>query len=578
MKKNNITFPVFAAATLLLFFTISGAETLIDLNDFDGHEVYSAGFNLSTPTDLNVEATILTEHRRDLDPKLSNAWILNAQTRQVVWQVSNAEEEDRDGYVLTMTDKINLDAGNYEVYYATFPDDYGFFSWHGHRHRGLFAEIFDLDRENYDDRYYSDLYIKISGNGKALTADEMKSLRNNLKEKAVASISNLDDESYDSKYFSVKQPAEIEIYAIGEFSSGEPFDFGWITNVNTRERVWEFSRRRSDHAGGAQKNKVYRNTITLEPGSYQLSYVTDDSHSGEKWNMAPPFDPEFWGITVWPADESAAKSLTAETAEFSGGMTAIAEINKVRDDEFISKGFTLKQDMDLHIYALGEGDHDEMYDYAWIVSYPEHKVVWRMDYHDTYPAGGDEKNRLFDDLVHFGKGNYLVHYISDDSHAYHSWNSGEPFDKKAWGVTLSAPESQVKSGMITEFNEEEDKSVLVKMTRVGDHEKQKTRFVLEKEQFINIYAIGEGQSGEMYDYAWIEDANTGKTMWEMTYHQTDRAGGARKNRVINDQIRLPAGTYIVVYKTDGSHSFGRWNEQPPNDPGHWGITITLAAN
>ena len=578
MSKQIFSFPLITATMLFICFTISGAETLTDLNDFSGQRVYTAGFSLSAAQDLIIEAKILTLHRRNPEPKLSNAWILNAQTRQVVWQVSDADEEDHDGFVVTMGDKIQLQAGNYEVYYSTFPDDRGFFSWYGHSHRGFFAELFDRDDENYRDRSYSNLFIRISGSGKVLSEDEMTAFRSGLKVKAVASISALDDDTYQKRYFTVREPVEIEIYAIGEFSNGESFDFGWITEVKSRERVWEFSKRRSDHAGGADKNMVYRSKIKLQPGSYELSYVTDDSHSYEKWNMAPPFDPEFWGVTIWPGNENAAKAILADAKGSSGGMIAIAEISKVRDDEFNSKGFTLKKDMDLHIYALGEGDNDEMYDYAWIVNFPEHKVVWRMDYHDTFPAGGSEKNRLFDDMVHLEKGNYIVNYISDDSHAYHSWNTGEPFDKNAWGVSVSVPESQVKAGMVTEFNEEEDKSVLVKMTRVGDHEKQKTRFVLEKEQFINIYALGEGQSGEMYDYAWIEDASTGRTVWEMKYHQTSRAGGARKNRLINEQIRLPAGSYIVVYKTDDSHSFERWNEQPPDDPGHWGITITLAAN
>jgi len=82
----------------------------------------------------------------------------------------------------------------------------------------------------------------------------------------------------------------------------------------------------------------------------------------------------------------------------------------------------------------------------------------------------------------------------------------------------------------------------------------------------------------MYDYAWIENANTGKVIWEMTYRKTSRAGGAQKNRIFNDQILLPKGEYYVIYETDDSHSFDDWNASPPEDPGNWGITITLAQN
>ncbi len=80
----------------------------------------------------------------------------------------------------------------------------------------------------------------------------------------------------------------------------------------------------------------------------------------------------------------------------------------------------------------------------------------------------------------------------------------------------------------------------------------------------------------MYDYGWIEDASTGKVVWEMTYRMTEHAGGARKNRVYDGMIVLPAGKYTVFYETDGSHAFNDWNDDPPDDPTSWGITVSLA--
>ena len=51
------------------------------------------------------------------------------------------------------------------------------------------------------------------------------------------------------------------------------------------------------------------------------------------------------------------------------------------------------------------------------------------------------------------------------------------------------------------------------------------------------------------------------------------AGGATKNRRFDGVIRLPAGSYVLRYETDGSHSFGDWNAAPPDDPESWGITV-----
>jgi hypothetical protein len=102
------------------------------------------------------------------------------------------------------------------------------------------------------------------------------------------------------------------------------------------------------------------------------------------------------------------------------------------------------------------------------------------------------------------------------------------------------------------------------------------RVSLDRETAVRIYALGEGTSGEMHDYGWIEDARTGRTVWELTYRMTEHGGGAQKNRRFDGVIKLPAGEYVLRYRTDGSHSFGSWNADPPEDPEAWGISVYRA--
>src|SRR5262249_29206950 len=99
------------------------------------------------------------------------------------------------------------------------------------------------------------------------------------------------------------------------------------------------------------------------------------------------------------------------------------------------------------------------------------------------------------------------------------------------------------------------------------------RFRLDRDTDIRIYALGESSGRNMVDYGWIEDAKSGRTVWEMTYRTTEPAGGAAENRKVHGTTRLPAGGYILRYESDGSHSFGDWNADPPDDPEAWGITI-----
>ena len=71
---------------------------------------------------------------------------------------------------------------------------------------------------------------------------------------------------------------------------------------------------------------------------------------------------------------------------------------------------------------------------------------------------------------------------------------------------------------------------------------------------------------------WIEHAN-GHTVWEMSYRMTTHAGGAEKNRLFDGTIRLAAGRYVLKWESDGSHAFGDWNDDPPDDPEGWGIAV-----
>jgi hypothetical protein len=90
---------------------------------------------------------------------------------------------------------------------------------------------------------------------------------------------------------------------------------------------------------------------------------------------------------------------------------------------------------------------------------------------------------------------------------------------------------------------------------------------------VRIYAIGEGQNREMYDYGWIENTSTKSVVWEMTYSMTFHAGGGRKNRMVNTTMLLDKGDYILHYVSDDSHSYNDWNTDPPDDPTMWGITV-----
>lgn len=116
------------------------------------------------------------------------------------------------------------------------------------------------------------------------------------------------------------------------------------------------------------------------------------------------------------------------------------------------------------------------------------------------------------------------------------------------------------------------KTAIAEIARVADDKNETVEFNLAREQRVRIYATGEGQGGQMFDYGWIENADTGKTVWEMKEAETTHAGGARKNRGVDTAVTLTAGRYRLRYKSDDSHSFNHWNSLPPA-VNFWGIAL-----
>jgi CubicO group peptidase (beta-lactamase class C family) len=116
------------------------------------------------------------------------------------------------------------------------------------------------------------------------------------------------------------------------------------------------------------------------------------------------------------------------------------------------------------------------------------------------------------------------------------------------------------------------KTPVAQITRVADEEDKTAEFTLPSEGSVRVFAVGEGTGGQMYDWGWIEDAATGKPVWEMKEPQTAHAGGAGKNRLVDAVVTLPAGKYRLRYKSDDSHSFDNWNAMPP-DINFWGIAV-----
>ncbi len=252
---------------------------------------------------------------------------------------------------------------------------------------------------------------------------------------AFVSLTGIGDDEMVSEGFTLAAPLDVRILAVGEGMGGEMYDFGWITNASTRKVVWRMDLEHTEHAGGADKNRVADDVVTLQPGNYMVYYVTDGSHAWSDWNSTAPADENVWGITLLAPEGTDATQLVAEY-EISVDPAIVAQLIGIRDDEQRSQRFTLADASKIRIYALGEGAGGDMHDHAWIESEATGRAVWEMTYRTSEHAGGGDKNRLFDGIVGLEAGEYVLRYESDGSHSFERWNTTPPSDPFSYGVTL----------------------------------------------------------------------------------------------------------------------------------------------
>ena len=119
----------------------------------------------------------------------------------------------------------------------------------------------------------------------------------------ISSILNVGDYQDLKKDFNIEKKSNILLVSVGE---GLPdgistmVDFGLLTDSkNDTLFIHRSVLGGSKYLSGVNKNRIAIKTLTLNPGSYKLRYISDDSHSYGKWNSDAPIDSAWWGIQIF---------------------------------------------------------------------------------------------------------------------------------------------------------------------------------------------------------------------------------------------------------------------------------------
>ena len=425
---------------------------VVSLQDFATAEVRQQGFTLPRPMKVHVFARgagVRMGLGTNSGTRLFAAgWILDAASREVVWQMDAASSRRVGGsWIADRT--LDLPAGRYEAYFADygFGENLLFAGWIRNIDRRDLLTLaaprsshsllgaLGLSREGVEQEWRRQVGrygMQISVPSAEAASVEAFAAPLRWKNSFLTLAADRDGGRW-TQAFRVQRPIALHVYAEGEASGRRMVDTGWIRDARTRKAVWEMTEAKAQYAGGAGKNRRQVEVIQLPAGDYLATFVTDDSHSPADWNALPPCDPGRYGLTLsTPADaDLQAVSLIPEPAP----GPVLAELVRVADDQDLRAPFVLKGEQAVRVYAIGERDDDEMADGAWVED-AHGKTVWRMDDLRTEPAGGATKNRQVDEVVTLPGGSYTLRVRTDGSHAYGEWNAGRPWDPEHYGATV----------------------------------------------------------------------------------------------------------------------------------------------
>lgn len=409
------------AATIAIFAAFglaasAGARTVARVDGLVPGTVQRADVRVLRAVDVDIDGAGAGAGVKAL---FAYGWLTNAADGQLLWSMATARpssgEHDSDELVYHL--RLRLEPGFYRLYYfagrsfqAPGPVDLGrLLRPRATSNRGWFIalSVSDADRDAVELAPFQ--------------APPGREVR----------LAPLGNREFARRRFHVTDKTHVDLHAVGEGYPGKPLvDRSWLMEVTTRKVLWAMESKDATDAGGARKNREQRARIELEPGDYELVAITDDSHSAEAWNDLPPTAPNAWGVTLSAAADAITDAVIPEHP--------VVRLSGAQDSERSSARFRIHAATPVRLYAFAEWSSGDgaLADRAWIED-SRGATVWSMVYDRSSHGGGASKNRVFDEVLEMTPGDYRVFYTTDDSHARNDWNSSEPFEPAAWGITLS---------------------------------------------------------------------------------------------------------------------------------------------
>ena len=309
--------------------------------------------------------------------------------------------------------------------------------------------------------------------------------------------------------------------------------------------------------------------MALAPGLYRVAFDASRSHGYGGWAATPPWRPWEWGLELRRAGPGDAVSPLDPAAL---DLPVLVSFECVGPDADRQATLDVPSPTDVLVVAVGEFAAGVRYDWATLDRRAGGGwgTVWEMGEHLT-PAGGDPTNRRETQALRLDPGTYRLRYRTDGRHDCVTGTGGAD----AWGAVLYAldPDADPAAFGVRPVPDRRPagapaNGLLAAVDSVGDGQDRTAPFSLAAAGDVWVVATAEVSATGPLDTATIE--RDGAVVWRTTRENTVPAGSDLDHRLFEGPVPLPAGDYVVRYRTNESRSFGDFG---PDSRVLWGARV-----
>lgn len=386
-------------------------------------------------------------------------------------------------------------------------------------------------------------------------------------------LDHIDSDELSARTFTLGSATSVIVTSSAARGEGDRYEsYGWIVDRTSRQVVYHPSEAtaRSENRGVVQ----FSDTLRLEAGTYDVFYTPfgNDENSGggflsfsseNRWRSSR----DDWFVQVVRADGQA----------LDGDRWRYRDARPSGDDVLWSSHSSENEMVvqvtrpDTLVIDVVTAEMDRRGDEVRLSRLPDDTEVWSLADASPTPGGGSKRYTSAHTRLPLSPGFYRLRngiYISDPT----GWQANPPLDVGSYGVTL-----RTVGGGIRPFSAWSDDALpTVAITRPGNDESIRQPFTVARPVDVIVYAMGEVRSNsQRFDYAWIHDVDSGRKIWEMNRSDSRPAGGHSSLRVAEEVLRLKAGRYELVWRSDDSRSFADdfLNDDAPDNPERWGAYV-----